>query len=301
MLRPAVSVVIPTFKHRDFILHTLDSVFKQTMRDYEVVVVNDGSPDDTHEILRPLIETNRVRYFQQTNQGPSEARNHGIREARGRYIALLDDDDIWPPDKLEWQVGFLDEHPDVGVVGGTLQIVDDRGAEIRKGRHHSAITHQTLFAGNPFHSPGQTLIRATILAQLGGMNVAIWGADDWDLWFRIAREFKIVMQDRLALYYRVHAGNASKQSARLLRGCCATIERHLRDEPAVERNRFRAQSHGAIYSGLGSDLVTSAKGQLRSGSIISAIRSFAGLYPLTSSLLFEPDVRSEFLSDLRWR
>src|SRR5690348_1122151 len=112
---PRVTVVIPTYRHRDFILQTLDSVFAQTMRDFEVIVVNDGSPDDTAALLAPLVATSRVAYFEQPNQGQSRARNLGIQHARGQYIALLDDDDLWPRDKLEWQAQFLDDNPDVGM------------------------------------------------------------------------------------------------------------------------------------------------------------------------------------------
>jgi GT2 family glycosyltransferase len=299
MERPAVSVVIPTYQHRDFILDTLDSVFRQTIADYEILVINDGSLDDTHDRLRPLIESGRIRYFAQANLGPSEARNQGLREARGRYVALLDDDDLLPPQKLEWQLQFLDAHPDVGVVGGTLQFVDRSGSPGRMGPHHSLITHQTLFSGNPFHSPGQTLIRATVLRDVGGMTSEIWGADDWDLWFRIARRSEIVMQDRLALYYRVHAANASKQSARLLRACCATIDRHLQHESPEDQRRLLVESHRAIYREFGSDVVTRAKQQFRTGRVGAAMRSMSGLFPLVSSILFEPVVRSTFVSDLK--
>ena len=106
-----VSVIVPTYKHRDFVLATLDSVFAQTFTDYEVIVVNDGSPDDTADVLRPLAEAGRIRYVEQENQGQAAARNRGIAQARGEFVALLDDDDLWPPDKLEWQVGCLRADP----------------------------------------------------------------------------------------------------------------------------------------------------------------------------------------------
>src|SRR3954470_24757434 len=99
---PAVSVVIPTYRHRDYVLRTLDSVFAQTYRDFEVIVVNDGSPDDTNRRIRPLVSAGRIRYIEQANAGQAAARNTGIAHARGRYIALLDDDDLWPADKLAW-------------------------------------------------------------------------------------------------------------------------------------------------------------------------------------------------------
>src|ERR1700719_2929443 len=104
---PAVSVIIPTYNHRDFVLDAIESVFAQTFTDYEVIVVNDGSPDDTASVLAPLASAGRIRYLEQANAGQGAARNRGIAQARGEFIALLDDDDRWPADKLEWQVGEL--------------------------------------------------------------------------------------------------------------------------------------------------------------------------------------------------
>ena len=297
MTIPKVSVVIPTYNHREFILDTLDSVLNQTMSDYEVVVVNDGSPDDTHELLQPLVQANRVAYFQQANQGQSYARNVGISKARGEYIAFLDDDDIWPVDKLEWQVRMLDEDPSLGIIGGRFHAIDASGQFQWAGRYHPEINFETLFTENPFHSPGQVLIRADVLRRVGGLDSAIWGADDWDLWFRVAREFQIVMVDRVALYYRFHPSNASKQTARLLDGCCQTIERHLESIAPSKRSELRTRSQRTIYSGLGSKLVSAARRDLKRGRVIDSMKELAGLLPLRQGILFDAQVRSRFLRD----
>jgi glycosyltransferase involved in cell wall biosynthesis len=149
---PRVSVVIPTFKHRHFICRTLESVFNQSMTDYEVIVVNDGSPDDTAAVLTPLIETKWIQYLEQANLGHSNARNHGIQVSRGHFIALVDDDDVWPNDKLEWQTQFLEKHPDVGVVGGTLRAMDEHRSFKWEGVFTPSIDFEMLFLGNPFLS-----------------------------------------------------------------------------------------------------------------------------------------------------
>ena len=94
-----VSVIIPTYNHVDYVAETLETVFAQTFGDYEVIVVNDGSPDGTAEVLRPSREAGRIRYIEQANAGQAAARNRGLAEARGEFIAFLDDDDLWPPDK----------------------------------------------------------------------------------------------------------------------------------------------------------------------------------------------------------
>jgi glycosyltransferase involved in cell wall biosynthesis len=269
------------------------------MTDYEVIVVNDGSPDDTTVVLAPLVAANRIQYHEQLNAGQSLARNVGMDRARGEYIALLDDDDLWPPDKLDWQVRFLDDNPSVGMVAGTLQTIDEHGSPQWKGDFTPTVDFETLFAANPFLSPGQTLIRAPLLKQLGGMNPTIWGADDWDLWFRIVKVSRIVMLDRLALYYRLHPGNASKQSARMLRASCATLETHLRDvTSSTDRQRLRFSSHRTLYRGFGSPLVRGARGAVRTGDIRSAIQSIKGVSPLWRGIMFDRSIRRAFLRDV---
>jgi glycosyltransferase involved in cell wall biosynthesis len=299
MRSPRVSIVIPTYRHAAFILDTLQSALAQRASDVQIIVVNDGSPDETKSLLEPLAQSGRIEYVEQPNQGVARARNNGIARARGEYIALLDDDDLWPPDKLQWQIDFLDANPDVGVVGGTLQIIDDRSVLGPPARFHPEITFDSLFLGNPFDSPGQTLIRADVLRAVGGLSSSIWGADDWDLWFRIAKRSRIAMVDRLALYYRHHAQNASKQTGRMIAACCDTIDRHLPDAPARTRAIIRYEAHSIVYSTYGTLLTRDARARVRNHDFIGAARSLWGLRPLAYSLLRESSLRHSFLADVR--
>ena len=298
MSGPRVSVIIPTYKHRDFIERTLASVFGQTFQDYEIIVINDGSPDDTRAVLSPYIDSGRITYIEQSNQGQSHARNVGLLRARGQFIAFLDDDDLWPPEKLSSQVAFLDGEPTVGMVGGRFQRIDDQDAPGKTGPFHPSITFETLFTENPFHSPGQTLIRAGLLRELGGLNSAIWGADDYDLWFRIAKRSTIVMRDEIALHYRLHSGNASKQMARLLHASCETIELHLRTMDKRVRKELRRNSHRTFYNGLGCYLVSAARSEARRGRFIAAANMLRGVLPLRSTILFDTTIRRAFLRDV---
>ncbi|MGH8106872.1 MAG: glycosyltransferase family 2 protein, partial [Arenimonas sp.] len=103
---PAVSIIIPAYNLAPYIAETLDSVFAQTCRDFEIIVINDGSTDDTEERIAPY--RNRIVYIRQENRGVMAARNVGLQAARGRYIALLDGDDLWLPNFLEVLVGMLE-------------------------------------------------------------------------------------------------------------------------------------------------------------------------------------------------
>src|SRR5579859_5659651 len=158
---PRVSVIIPTYNHRKYVLSTLQSVFDQSGEVLEVLVVNDGSPDDSARLLAPLAREGKIRYLEQRNHGQAAARNRGLFEARGEFVAFLDDDDLWPPGKLHWQREFLETHCDVGVVAGTAEFFDDAGPRHIFGRAQE-ITFESLFEGDPVASPGQTLIRTSI-------------------------------------------------------------------------------------------------------------------------------------------
>lgn len=124
-MEPRFSVVIPTYNRATSITHTLSSCFEQTFDDFEVIVVDDGSSDDTLHVLSEISDK-RLRFVTQENAGPAAARNHGMREARGRYIAFLDSDDLWYPEFLEAANQSINEHGDVLLYG---QIIVDRGVD----------------------------------------------------------------------------------------------------------------------------------------------------------------------------
>jgi glycosyltransferase involved in cell wall biosynthesis len=224
---PVVSIIIPTYKHRDYVLQTLGSVFAQTFTDYEVIVVNDGSPDDTAAVLRPLVEAGKIKYIEQANAGQSAARNRGAAEARGEFLALLDDDDAWLPDKLAWQVKALREHPSAVMAWGdaenmrTGELLFDNQADGAKWQGDRVI-HNC-----PVRSPGQTLIRRSIFEEIGGFDSSLWGTDDFDLYIRLAKRGEFIYERRVALKYRWHAGNASNQSQKMHENGQKVRRKHL--------------------------------------------------------------------------
>ena len=174
---PTVSVVIPTYNHRDLVLATMDSVFAQTFLDYEVIVVVDGSPDDSAALLEPLAESGQIRLFVQENRGQAHARNAGWRRARGEFVAFLDDDDLWPPDRLEWQVDALRKHPDVDLVYGDFAYLgsdETLRPNDRKG-YPSGRVEQSFRLRNWMLSPGQATIRRSALERCGGFDPEILG------------------------------------------------------------------------------------------------------------------------------
>jgi len=223
-----VSVIIPTYNHSDFVLKTLASVFAQTFTDYEVIVVNDGSPDGTTRILRPLAEAGRIKYIEQPNAGQAAARNRGLAEAEGEFVAFLDDDDLWPPDSLAQRITAARSAGHPVMVYGFNQFVGDLsadrfpGPDAPTGRVQEAFLRQ-----NWMWSPGQSLMRTEVVRELGGFDTKFWGADDWDLFIRLSGRGEVAFLNECTLLYRKHAGNASKNTLRMYRNLCRVRHKHL--------------------------------------------------------------------------
>lgn len=268
---PSISVIIPTFKHEEFIVETVESVFAQTYEDYEVIVVNDGSPDDTEVVLRPYIEAQRIRYLWQENEGVAAARNAGLALARGEWIAFLDDDDLWPMDKLEWQAPCL-ESSNAVMVGGLCSLFGD--ATDRKmlltSDGFEAFTTPDLFKSNPFGSPGQTLIRKSALDQIGGFDPSIWGVDDMDLWIRLSKIGEIRRYQKVALFYRVHDANASLHILRMAKNMEAVIRKNVAGLTGLEKRSSERSGYRFLFRYTGKKLLWKgaqriAGGQTRDG------------------------------------
>jgi glycosyltransferase involved in cell wall biosynthesis len=296
-LRPRVSVVIPTYRGQDTIISTLESVFLQTFQDFEVIVVNDGSPDATARLLAPLAASGRTRYLEQPNQGQAAARNRGLAEATGEFTAFLDDDDLWPPDKLEWQIAYLDKHPSIAAVGGGHELIDDSiGNTILP--YEGAITAEMLSHGNPFVSPGQTLIRTHVLREMGGFDTSLWGTDDMDLWFRLALNAKIVACRQNALRYRIHEQNASRDVILLYLNGFRMIRKHLRLVPAETLAVIRKNYYVWLYNYLGPSVVRCViKRPLKSCQGRGSINRRLNLTSVLMSLISSPTLGWLFVQE----
>jgi len=209
---PKVSVVIPTFNRRDLIGETIGSVLGQTFGNLEILVIDDGSTDDTKRIVDSIGDP-RIRYFYQDHSGkPAVPRNKGIKNARGEYIAFLDSDDLWLPDKLERQVGFLDKDPEIGLIYGQhlpfgnciqkatpLPIPSSSTAK-------SGIIFKSLFLSWNFIPCLEAVVRHKIIEEVGGFDEepALKAVEDFDLWLRIARIFRIQFIPEVMSKYRFH-------------------------------------------------------------------------------------------------
>ncbi len=228
---PIVSVVIPAYRHATFVRRAVRSALDQRLPGgCEVIVVNDGSPDDTAAVLRDLAEAGTIRYIEQANAGQAAARNRGLAMAQGRYVAFLDDDDEWPPGRLASHVARLEaDEAAVGCYGPYL-LIDERGeplpddlpSDYPDGDVKRAFRERCWMI-----SPGQATFRRAEVQKIGGFDVSLWGSDDWDLYIRLADVGPIRFDPQPALRYRWHGGNASTRAIEHARNHLKVVRRHL--------------------------------------------------------------------------
>jgi glycosyltransferase involved in cell wall biosynthesis len=207
---PAVSVIIPAYGVAQYIAGTLDSVFAQTYRDFEIIVVNDGCPDSAalEAALRPYRE--RIVYIRKENGGVSSARNAGIRAARAPLIALLDGDDTWLPDCLAVQTDYLRSHPHTDIVYGDGTIFGDTPLADRTVMEFSAsrgaVTFESLMSLRCSVMLTSVVARKAAILAVGGFDESLRRAEDFDLWLRAAHAgVRISYHRRLLFRYRKRA------------------------------------------------------------------------------------------------
>ncbi|MFW2439118.1 MAG: glycosyltransferase family 2 protein [Arenicellales bacterium] len=209
---PLVSVIIPAFNAATTIKRTIQSVLAQTYPHFEILVIDDGSSDGTSDVVNNLAAGDeRIKLLQQENQGVAAARNFGIRNARGDYIAPLDADDLWLPDKLEKQVAVMREGPStVGLVyTWSIQIFDDmRLRNLAKGWEEEGSVFLPLLLGNFLSNASNPLICRECFDRVGMYNsefleLDAHGCEDWDIYLRIAEHYEFrVVPEHLTGYWQ---------------------------------------------------------------------------------------------------
>jgi len=230
-----IHIVVPAYNAEKYLSATLESVLAQTVIDWQLVVVNDGSKDRTPEIGNDFARRDsRITLVSQQNGGIGMARNRGIEELTDEceYVIFLDSDDVWEPDALEVLLTTLKAAPEAGGAHGSLRLIDHNGELFRPGSMESFIRtrvalrgrklvpvpltcptdFETLVVRNWIITPGMLLLRTDALKQTEGFDQAMTGAEDWEVWLDIARRQPLAFVDHVVLNYRIHPGNATKNS-----------------------------------------------------------------------------------------
>ncbi|MGH7771047.1 MAG: glycosyltransferase family 2 protein [Candidatus Binatia bacterium] len=282
---PVVSVVVPTYNRSIYIRETLDSVLRQTFSNFEVIVVDDGSTDETETVLRPYLD--QIRYIRQENGGAAAARNSGVRNARGAFIAFMDSDDLSTPHHLESLYNFLTQNRDYAMVIGNGAYLEGEfhnrrtviSLRVARRLEKKGVTVGDVFDGRVVRLQG-TMMRKSALEEIGLLDEWFRLSYDLDLALRLIKNQRIGFINEVVYLYRKHAGNISADDELRSRESLRALDKLTADYPEApeligRRAFFNLYAHR--YYRLAKALA--AKGHIKGAS--EAIRKAASLCPFS--------------------
>jgi glycosyltransferase involved in cell wall biosynthesis len=277
---PSVSVIIPVFGTAPFVPAALDSVLAQTYTHYEIVVVNDGSPDSAllDQLIKPYLD--RIIYLVQENRGSSTARNAGIKAASGKYIAILDSDDYWHPEYLASQVAVLDSDPAIDVVYPDAFRFNAAGEFTRQFSRQHPVGGEISFLrvlSRQCEIYGGATVRRDTVVRVGLYDEKLRTGEDFDLWLRILKAGgRVAYNDRVLAYYRERPGSLTSNDMALVKNMLGLLDRletkmdlSTEERRAIDRQRANA---------LGSLALSEGKAALRAGDRATAIAKLSEAY-----------------------
>jgi glycosyltransferase involved in cell wall biosynthesis len=211
--QPVVSIILPTFGRLQYLRATVGSVYRQTLHDWELIVADDGSDAETRAYLRTLEADERIRLLWLTHSGvPAIVRNAALREARGEYVAFLDSDDLWAPEKLARQVETLRRRPACGWCYTAVSHIDGSGAPLSEPVFGpwlpcEGAVFERLVTGPVVIRTPSVLAARELVAQAGGFDPTIRSGEDYDLWLRLALASDVALLDEPLVQVRRHEAN----------------------------------------------------------------------------------------------
>lgn len=233
---PRVSVIIPTYQCGNYISRAIESVLAQTYRDYEIIVIDDGSTDNTHQVLTRY--DGQICLIEQKNQGVATARNSGILRSNAELFAFLDADDYWLPDKLAQQITLMDQDPSTGLVYSDMYFA--KYSKPLPINYFSLVQPQkgnvfpSLFLNN-FIPTSTVVVRRTSLDMTRLFDPRFSPCEDYDLWLRIARNWRIDFTNQPLAYYDIREGSLSRNDLRMILSLLAVKQSILASEPDMLR------------------------------------------------------------------
>ncbi|MBA3691926.1 MAG: glycosyltransferase family 2 protein [Acidobacteria bacterium] len=244
-----VSVVIPTYNYAHFIAEAVESVLAQTFPIFEIIVVDDGSSDNTEEIIVKFGD--KVKYIKQNNGGVGLARNTGVKNSGGEFIAFLDADDIWFPQKIEHQIQLFQTDDKIGLITTGMREFYQKGktVHIYSDGKNGWCAESLLLLEPVVVGPGSTtLVKREVFEQIGGFDETkeLHPWEDWEFCYRVAREFRLAFLPEILVEYRNHGGNGHLQIPRFERAMNLAFEKIFNDN-ALEIQKLKGQSYGNLH------------------------------------------------------
>ncbi|MEL7035897.1 MAG: glycosyltransferase [Cyanobacteria bacterium J06592_8] len=229
---PTISVIIPAYNAEKTIEKTIKSVCDQTFSDWELIVINDGSTDNTKDIVSQ-IKDDRILLFSFENAGLPASRNRGVEKSSGEFVAFVDADDLWTSDKLELQLKALQDNPKAAVAYSWTDYIDESDRVIYSGRHISLSgnIYEKLLVRHFLENGSNFLIRKAAYLEVGGSDESLRAGEDWDLCIRLSRLYEFVAVSKTHVLYRVSPLSMSSNTRKQELECLRVLEKAYRQAP----------------------------------------------------------------------
>lgn len=231
---PLVSIVMAAYNSAPYLPEAIRSVTGQTYPHWELHIINDGSKDNTAEVVRPFLDDPRIIYHEQENQGQAIAKNRGLRAARGAFIAFIDADDKWSLDKLEKQLPVFVAHPEAGLVHTNVMLITESGEPLGSPQrsYPQGWISGDLLVDNRVNGMA-SILRRECLDQVGIFDESLSMGIDYDLWLRISARYQILYLDEVTYFYRQWSGQMSHRYEERMDNAIRIMEKFLREYPGV--------------------------------------------------------------------
>ena len=263
-----ISIIIPTYNYAQYICEAIESVLNQTYKDFKIIVIDDGSTDNTKEVIKPYL--NKMKYIYQQNSGPSAARNRGIQEAKGEYIAFLDADDIWLPQKLELQIKFMEKEKEVGLIFSDMILFNEKGIiknsflkeklffnklSIKPLSSTEKVIYDNVFNAllqENFIPTNTVIVKKECFNKVGFFDKTLFSVEDRDMWLRIGLFYDIGFINFPLVLTRFHETNISANQELALKSRLKVMKKFLNySNLPIKSKKIIKQTINKIYFDLG--------------------------------------------------
>ncbi|MGL4881059.1 MAG: glycosyltransferase family 2 protein [Waterburya sp.] len=244
---PKVSIIIPTYNSEDTIEETIASIQQQSFTNWELIIIDDGSQDNTVDIVKNIVEP-RLKLFVYENGGVGMARNRGIAQATGEFITFLDADDLWTCDKLALQIEALNQNPQAKVAYSWTSFIDENGKFLFSGKtlYYQGNVYKHLLLTNFLLSGSNILIHRDVLQVVIGFNPDLPYVADWNFYLRLAKNFDFAVVPKYQILYRQSANSMSSKIEEIKQESLQIINEAFQSAPA-KLNLLKKRSYSILY------------------------------------------------------